>query len=98
MDDSRGVFISREYTKGKERLVVLVAALTGGDISGVIYQYEEWANNQERTGARMTSGNKYEVRKRFVNRLMDLDEDGWKKMIAASGGSDDQRFFDPSGL
>ncbi|MGB6133286.1 MAG: hypothetical protein WBG54_16020 [Acidobacteriaceae bacterium] len=98
MNEKREVFITREYTKGTERLMVLVATVTGGDITGTMYQFEEWHNNQEREEARLASGNRYEVRKKFVNRIMTLDEDGWKKMGGLSGGREDQRFFDLSGL
>lgn len=98
MNEKREVFITREYHKGTERLQVQVATLTGGDITGTIYQYEEWTIDKEHVDARLASGNRYEVRKKFVNRLMNLDEDGWKKMGGLSGGRENQRFFDPSGL
>jgi hypothetical protein len=98
MTEKREVFIYRDYENGTQRLKVQVATLTGGDITGILYQYEEWVIAQENKAARLTSGNKYEVRKKFVNRLMGLGEEGWKKMGAFSGGREDQRFFDPSGL
>jgi len=98
MKESRQVIVSRNLQKGTEFLGLYVARLSGGEISGNVYQFEEWINNRELPEKRVTSGNKYEIRKAFVNRLMDLDEDGWKKMNASSGGTEDQRFFDPSVL
>jgi hypothetical protein len=89
--------VSREYQKGADRLHVFVVSLTGGEIDGVMYQFEEWLNNQERHDKRLTSGDKYQIRQRFQNRLADLEVDGWKKTGASGGGSEDQRFFDPSG-
>lgn len=98
MQESRQVIVSRNFQKGPDFVAVFVARLSGGDIHGDVYQFEEWTNNQELVAARVTSGNKYDIRKAFVNRLMDLDEDGWKMMGASSGGSEGQRFFDPSRL
>jgi hypothetical protein len=89
--------VSRDYQKGTDRLSVFVVSLTGGEIDGVMYQFEEWLNNQECQEKRLASGDKYQVRQKFQNRLADLEEDGWKKTGASSGGAEDQRFFDPSG-
>lgn len=91
-EENRKVFITREYAKGADRIMVLVATVNGGDIT--LYQYEEWHNGRERCYA---SGNKHEVRRKFVNRLMDLEEGGWKK-TTGSCGSSDQSFFDLSEL
>jgi hypothetical protein len=98
MQEKRELIVSRRLQKGSDFLDVIVFELSGRDISGSVFQFEEWFNNLERTDVRVTSGNRYAVRKAFVGRLMDLDEDGWKKFSACAVGSEDQRFFDPSGL
>ncbi len=89
--------VSRDYQKGTDRLNVFVVSLTGGEIDGAMYQFEEWLNNQECHGKRLTSGDKYQIRQKFQNRLADLEEDGWRKTGGSGGGAEDQRFFDPSG-
>jgi hypothetical protein len=95
IEETRQVCIAREYAKGTERRTVLVATVTGANIIGTLYQYEEWHNNREKCYA---SGNKYDVRRKFVNRLMDLDEHGWKKKKSSGDCGPDQRFFDISEL
>jgi hypothetical protein len=37
-------------------------------------------NNVEQKHKRLNSGDKYEIRKRFLNHGFDLEEDGWKQV------------------
>jgi len=45
----------------------------------IVFQYEIWLNNQEQLKKSVTSGNRNEVRRAFIKRLLDLHEDGWSR-------------------
>lgn len=95
MQVNREVLVSRRYQKGPDWLALFVARLSGGEISGVEFQFEHWFNDEEKVRDRVTSGNKYYIRKAFLNGLLDALEDDWKLANAGSGGSEDHKFFDP---
>jgi hypothetical protein len=94
----RDLIISRIYNKGSEMRALHLAEVSGEDFSGTVYQFEEWLNNQELPGSRLTSGNQYAVRKKFINTLLDLHEGGWNRSNASSYGHKQVSFFDPSNL
>jgi hypothetical protein len=96
MSEQRNPIISRTYQKDAAVVMLYVAQILGDDISGEVFQYEVWRNNQEDVANRVTSGNKYEIRRKFINKLLDLHEDGWTKRLSATYG--DPTFFDPAGL
>jgi hypothetical protein len=76
--------------------MLFVAQITGDDIVGEVFQYEIWLNNQEELGKRVSSGNKYEIRRIFINKLLDLHEDGFAKRRSGTYGN--PGFFDPGEL
>jgi len=59
--------------------MLFVARVSEADISGLVFQYEIWLNNQEQLKKRVTSGNRNEVRRAFIESLLDLHEDGWSR-------------------
>ena len=76
--------------------MLFVAQISSDDISGEVFQFEIWRNNQEEVANRITSGNKYEIRRKFINKLLDLHEEGWQKRGAATFSN--PGFFDPGEL
>jgi hypothetical protein len=98
MQDDRLLIISRKYRKGPDTHDLFVAQVKGHDISGALYQYELWLNNAEQRDKWVTSGNTYEVRRAFITKLLDLQDDGWSKQGSASFGHQQGAFFDPAGL
>jgi hypothetical protein len=76
--------------------MLFVAQITGGEIVGDVFQYEIWLNNTELLEKRVSSGDKYEIRRIFINKLLDLHDDGYSKRKTAIYG--DPGFFDPGEL
>jgi hypothetical protein len=93
--ERRELIISRKYQNGGNVVDLFVAQVSGGILAGSVYQCEIWENNVEQTQKRTRSGNHYEVRRAFLNALLDLSESGWEKRGAATFGSPDGKFFDP---
>jgi hypothetical protein len=98
MGEKRLLIISRKFQKADIMQDLFVAKISGGDVSGSVFQFEIWLNNVEQPEKRVTSGNSYAVRRTFLNTLLDLLEDGWSKRGAASYGSSHGKFFDPGDL
>lgn len=98
MNEERILIISRIYEKASDRHQLNVAHIGGGAIAGPVFQYEIWLNNAEQTDRRVTTGNAYHVRRTFINKLLDLADDGWKKQNVASYGDPQEDFFDPGKL
>ena len=96
LNEQRSLIISRTYEKGSIVLMLFVAQVSGEEFSGEVFQYEIWRNNREEVENRVTSGNKYEIRRIFINKLLDLHEDGWTNRNAATYGN--PGFFDPGEL
>jgi hypothetical protein len=94
----RALILSRKYEKGAAMHELFVAEVSGPDVSGTVFQYELWLNNAEQKGMRVTSGNSYTVRRAFLTKLLDLQEDGWSKRGSANYGSAHIKFFDPAEL
>ena len=94
----RDLITSRNYRKGTDRHELFVARISGAEVSGEVLQFELWLNNMENREARVTSGNKYAVRRAFIEKLLDLHEDGWSRQGSATFGSSALAFFDPAGL
>lgn len=44
----------REYSKGDQRLALVVRVVSGTDIDGLMLRYEEWVNNIENESKRDT--------------------------------------------
>ena len=98
MSDERLLIISRKYRKGSDTHDLFVAQMKGPEVSGAVFQYELWLNNAEQREKRVISGNAYEVRRAFITKLLDLQEDGWSNQGSASYGHSQRPFFDPAGL
>ena len=98
MKEERVLIISRKYQKGSNTHELFVAQVSGGDVSGTLFQYELWFNNVEQHEQRFTSGNAYAVRRAFIDKLLDLHEDGWSRKGSGSYGSSHGQFFDPAQL
>jgi hypothetical protein len=77
---------------------LFIAQVSGPNLSGEVFQYELWLNNAEQKEMRVASGNAYTVRRAFIGKLLDLQEDGWSKRGSASYGSSHGKFFDPAEL
>lgn len=100
MNEQRNLIISRTYERASDRHQLFVAQVGGGDeIAGAVYQYEIWYNNQEQIHHRVTCGNKYQVRRAFIQKLLELQEEGWERRgSAAYAPVGVVRFFDPVDL
>jgi hypothetical protein len=91
----------REYSKGDQRLALVVRVLSGDGIDGVVFRYETWTNNIEDTGKRIDSGDVYYLSRVFYGNLIDLYHEGWKRENVKDGEGklkEHARFFDPSML
>ena len=96
MQEKKELIVDRQYSKDSQTVRALVAKITGGDISGTMYQFEVWPNTQEDINARITSGDKYAVRNAYQAKLRDLLEENWQKTTSATYGfGEETRFFDP---
>ena len=99
MTDERKLIISRIYQKESNRQQIFVARITGSTIAGSLFQYEVWHNDTEDLEKRVTSGDKYHVRRAFITKLLDLHEDGWKRVNFGTYGTPEEvAFFDPEKL
>ena len=96
--EKREPVISRIYDKGEHRQSVFVYLLTGPEITGTVFEFAVFLDNQEQHHHRHSSGDKYSIRKKWLNYLMDLKEDGWKPMNAANYNSEHRAFFEPEQL
>lgn len=90
--ENRRPVISREYERGAHKQGIFIYLLTGPQITGTLYRLSELLDNVEQEHRRFESGNKYEIRKRFLNHLMDLDEEGWKRVTARTDDPEHSRF------
>jgi hypothetical protein len=99
MTTKRTLIISRTYDKGQDQHQLFVAHISSDEIAGAVYQYEIWLNNQEQVQNRMTSGNKYQVRRALIQKLLDLQDEGWERRGSATYAPvGELRFFDPADL
>ena len=90
--------MSRTYQKGDQFQSLFVREVTGGDIDGSVFQFETWKNNVEDANARVTSGDIYHVRSKYFARLLNLLEEGWKKLNVCVHGNKNRDFFNPEVL
>ena len=91
----------REYSKGDQRLALVVRVQTGGAIDGVVFRYETWVNNVEDESKRVESGDVYYLSRKFYTKLIDLYQEGWKRENVKDGEGklkEHARFFDPTML
>ena len=80
MQEKTDLIVHRRYQKGDQFVALIVREVSGGDISGSMYQCETWKNNEQDMSLRETSGDMFFIRRRFITKLLDLlDEGGWKK-------------------
>src|ERR1700674_5134917 len=98
MKEDRTLVIARNYEMNGQTRIIYVVQISGGDLTGTIFQYEVWLNGQEQAEMRITSGNAYAIRRVFINSLLDLHEDGWARMKGATYGHPKLSFFDPTEL
>jgi hypothetical protein len=99
MQEQKDLIVNRKYQKADQTVMVLVRRITGGEISGILYQFEAWPNAQEDASARVTSGDKYFVRNAYQAKLRELQEENWSKSGSGTFGfGEDTRFFDPEAL
>jgi hypothetical protein len=99
MQELKDLIVNRQYQKADQTVMVLVRKITGGDISGILYQFESWPNAQEDVGARVTSGDKYFVRNSYQAKLRKLQEENWSKTGSGTFSfGEETRFFDPEML
>jgi hypothetical protein len=96
--DQLSVVISRTYEKSGHRQMIFVKQVSGSDVTGTVFRYEVWVDNIEDANKQLTSGNAYAVRRKFVGKLLDLLEDGWKRVGASTSAHPQVKFFDPSEL
>jgi hypothetical protein len=91
--------VRREYSKGDQRLALIVRLVSGGNIDGVVFRFETWVNNKEDEGLRIESGDVYYVQAKFFAKLIDLFEDHWKRENVGDGeGRQHAKLFDPETL
>jgi hypothetical protein len=88
----------RDYVKADQRQRVIVRRLSGGEISGTVYQLETWVNNVEDEKTRITSGDKFYLRRSYITKLLDLHDEGWSRQTLSSADTAESRFFDPESL
>jgi hypothetical protein len=91
----------REYSKGDQRLALVVRVLSGEDIDGMVFRYETWVNNIEDKEKRIDSGDVYYLSRVFYTKLIDLYHEGWKRENVSDGEGklkEHARFFDPAML
>jgi len=93
--EKREPVIARTYEKGSHRQSIFVYVLTGPDITGAVFEFAVMLDNEEQKKNTLSSGDKYLIRKTFLNHLMDLSEDGWKRMNVANYNSQHRAFFEP---
>jgi hypothetical protein len=94
----RTLVISRKYQKGPETYMLHVAQISGNDIEGTVFQFELWPNGAQEPTERLASGNRYGIRRAFIDKLLDLHENGWSRQGAGAYGHPDRSFFDPAEL
>jgi len=96
MQEQKDLIVEREYKRADQTVMLLVRKITGGDISGTVYQFETCPNAQEDVSARVTSGDKYFVRNAYQAKLRELQEENWSKTGSGTFGfGEETRFFDP---
>jgi hypothetical protein len=96
--EERLLIVSRKYQKGSDTHQLFVAEVKGLEISGTVFQYELWLNSVEQRHKRVTSGNAFEIRRTFITKLLDLQDEGWSNQGSATYGHPEQSFFDPARL
>jgi hypothetical protein len=86
----------REYSKGAQRLALIVRVVSGGDIYGQEFRLETWIDNVEDESKRFQSGDVYGVQSKYFAKLIDLFEDKWKRETVRDGEAKQHaRSFDP---
>jgi hypothetical protein len=98
LKEERALINSRKYGKGTDTYDLFVGQITGANVSGTVFQYELWLNNAEQQDRRITSGNAYAIRRAFIDKLLNLHEDGWSRRGSASYANSHGPFFDPAEL
>ncbi len=91
--------IRREYSRGDKRQALVVRAVSGGDIDGIVFRLETWVNNVEDESLRVESGDVNYVQSKFFAKLIDLFEGRWKRENVRDGeGKQHAKSFDPEML
>ena len=99
MPEKRDIVITRRYEKANERTRnIIVSQVSGDNIEGTVFRFEVWAMDRELKDKRVDSGNAYAIRKIFIETLMDMQEDSWKRMGGTQSAHPQEKFFDPSYL
>jgi len=95
MNERTDVIVNRMYSKGAHRVGLFIRQISGGDISGTVFRFETWIDNQEVGADRQESGDKYFIRKKYFAKLLDLLEDNWKRETMGVTGHSESSFFNP---
>jgi hypothetical protein len=98
MQEERSLVITRNYEMNGQTQIISVFQLSGGDLTGKVFQYEVWLNSHEQVEKRITSGNAFAIRRAFINSLLDLHGDGWARTKVSAYGHPKLSFFDPGEL
>ncbi len=96
--ERKDLIAARNYTKGTDRMAVIIREVSGGNIDGTMMQFEVWKNEVEDKGRRDTSGDLYYVRGLYYNTLHDLLDDGWRRQGNMLVGHPMAKHFNPEAL
>ncbi len=97
--DTINMVTRREYSKGDQRLALIVRVVSGSDIHGALLRYETWVNNKEDESACVESGDVNSLSLKFYSKLLDLYGEGWKREnVNDCEAKQHAKFFDPAML
>jgi hypothetical protein len=96
--ENRTPIISRVYEKGSQHQGIFIYIVSGPQIAGTVFQFVIYVDNVEQQDRRLESGNKYEIRRKFLNHLLDLNEDSWNRINASTLNPQYGSFFEPEHL
>ena len=98
MQQNREIVIWRDYQRNAETQKLIVARVSGNDLTGTVFQLETWFIDNERLEDRITSGNKYWIRQAFIGRMLQLQDSEWKRVGVSTSIDPELPFFNPEML
>jgi hypothetical protein len=96
--EKRISIISRSYEKGSDQQIIMVYRFRGQHETGLVFCLDVLMNNEAVPSKCIASEDMFFIRKMFINYLIDLSNDGWKRQGANSPDFERSEFFEPAQL
>jgi len=98
MELKSSLILRRLYQKGGAFVAIVVRELSGGDPDGSIFQLEVWQDSREQETLRERSDDRNHIRRGLIQRLLDLQDDGWSMTDPGLCANSNLDFFNPAKL